>query len=679
MAQRKHLDNFYVVELSDDWNVDVPSWKYPRNLESPRVSSPGFDKDSKTMYICTNMHQEERPTSRSPIPRSRSDFSYVGLSSKEKRWTTDFSLLLPAFSRDSTGYSRLTETPVTLQPKPKKSQATTKLNSSGDSGMLTRNRKEQKDLATATNNSSSHHQTKHPLNNCLAQAPKRHLKPEVNNIRKSPTMDPKILSPAKVPNCTIRKSPTMDPKILNHSSINIRTSPNMGPRATSPAKMQNCIIRKSPTLDPRILNTSNVNIRTSPLPDTTRTNPFIATTSSSIRRSPTLDPKVLSHSRVSNVVSRSPTLDSHLLSRREANRWPPSSETGHLTLNRSPLCANLISQSEVVRSQSLRSLRKSSEKSPSKIRNSESAQSDVTGAVPNYLCEADEEEEDFRRLRHFSVTSKGVINWGDSFRSHSLTCVPSSDLPSFKGGSQWDVASTRSYPMVSSHSQWNCTRPPQRYKVAIMGADEVGKTSLIRQFHTSEYICAFDNTYDVSGDDAITVILNEEESELEFIEHRCPEEEPEDKDTNDNTSSPALNIPFADAHVIIYSVTNRRSFMRALDLVTQVQRVFRKSAILLVGNKSDLVRVRAVTSDEGQTSAKERESLFIETSAAINHQVDELLVSILAQIRVKCAKSEQAAAKWGANHSLSRAKGLIKKFLKKACFQAKSCDNLQRL
>ncbi|GFU78764.1 HTH_Tnp_Tc3_2 domain-containing protein [Trichonephila clavipes] len=28
---------FYVVELLDDWNVDVPSWKYPRNLESPRL------------------------------------------------------------------------------------------------------------------------------------------------------------------------------------------------------------------------------------------------------------------------------------------------------------------------------------------------------------------------------------------------------------------------------------------------------------------------------------------------------------------------------------------------------------------------------------------------------------------------------------------------------------------
>ncbi|GFX51208.1 putative nuclease HARBI1 [Trichonephila clavipes] len=41
---------FYVVELLDDWNVDVPSWKYPRNLESPRVSSPGFGNDSKMMW-----------------------------------------------------------------------------------------------------------------------------------------------------------------------------------------------------------------------------------------------------------------------------------------------------------------------------------------------------------------------------------------------------------------------------------------------------------------------------------------------------------------------------------------------------------------------------------------------------------------------------------------------------
>ncbi|GFU79116.1 uncharacterized protein TNCV_1517161 [Trichonephila clavipes] len=51
MTQMKQLDDFYVVELLDDWNVDVPSWKNPRNLESSRVSSSGLGNDSKIMIM----------------------------------------------------------------------------------------------------------------------------------------------------------------------------------------------------------------------------------------------------------------------------------------------------------------------------------------------------------------------------------------------------------------------------------------------------------------------------------------------------------------------------------------------------------------------------------------------------------------------------------------------------
>ncbi|GFV40944.1 HTH_Tnp_Tc3_2 domain-containing protein [Trichonephila clavipes] len=51
MAQRKHLDDFYVAELLDDWNMGVPSWTYSRRLELPRVSSQGFGNDSKMIII----------------------------------------------------------------------------------------------------------------------------------------------------------------------------------------------------------------------------------------------------------------------------------------------------------------------------------------------------------------------------------------------------------------------------------------------------------------------------------------------------------------------------------------------------------------------------------------------------------------------------------------------------
>ncbi|GFU56390.1 transposable element Tcb1 transposase [Trichonephila clavipes] len=51
MAQRKHLDDFLRGRIIDDSNVDVPCLKYPRNFESPRMSSPGFGNDSKMMVI----------------------------------------------------------------------------------------------------------------------------------------------------------------------------------------------------------------------------------------------------------------------------------------------------------------------------------------------------------------------------------------------------------------------------------------------------------------------------------------------------------------------------------------------------------------------------------------------------------------------------------------------------
>ncbi|GFV49077.1 transposable element Tc3 transposase [Trichonephila clavipes] len=51
----------YVVELLDDWNEAVPSWKYPKNLESSRVSSPGFGNDSK-MVVMFSLQSHSRRT-----------------------------------------------------------------------------------------------------------------------------------------------------------------------------------------------------------------------------------------------------------------------------------------------------------------------------------------------------------------------------------------------------------------------------------------------------------------------------------------------------------------------------------------------------------------------------------------------------------------------------------------
>ncbi|PRD19347.1 UNVERIFIED_CONTAM: hypothetical protein NCL1_57587 [Trichonephila clavipes] len=54
---------FYEIELLDDWNLDVPSWKYPINLESPRMSSPGFGNDSKMMVMGVDVTAQVSPES----------------------------------------------------------------------------------------------------------------------------------------------------------------------------------------------------------------------------------------------------------------------------------------------------------------------------------------------------------------------------------------------------------------------------------------------------------------------------------------------------------------------------------------------------------------------------------------------------------------------------------------
>ncbi|GFV84239.1 transposable element Tcb2 transposase [Trichonephila clavipes] len=74
---------FYVVELLDDWNVDVPSWKYPRNLESPRVSSLGFGNKFQDDGNVSRCYSTAHPQVKTP-----NENRYMAVSAKRNRWST---------------------------------------------------------------------------------------------------------------------------------------------------------------------------------------------------------------------------------------------------------------------------------------------------------------------------------------------------------------------------------------------------------------------------------------------------------------------------------------------------------------------------------------------------------------------------------------------------------------
>ena len=62
--------------------------------------------------------------------------------------------------------------------------------------------------------------------------------------------------------------------------------------------------------------------------------------------------------------------------------------------------------------------------------------------------------------------------------------------------------------------------------------------------------------------------------------------------------------------------------------------------IFKVGNKVDLERSRQVATSEGKELARSYDAKFIETSAGLKHNVDELLVGVLKQILLRQESSE---------------------------------------
>nr|KAG5703653.1 hypothetical protein BaRGS_002527 [Batillaria attramentaria] len=85
-------------------------------------------------------------------------------------------------------------------------------------------------------------------------------------------------------------------------------------------------------------------------------------------------------------------------------------------------------------------------------------------------------------------------------------------------------------------------------------------------------------------------------------------------------SDPARYLKWADAFVIVYSITNRQSFETAREYVESITQFLKQHSrdcpVALVGNKIDLERYRQVSKGEGAALATELECLFYETTAA---------------------------------------------------------------
>ncbi|XP_029033767.1 uncharacterized protein LOC114871705 [Osmia bicornis bicornis] len=295
--------------------------------------------------------------------------------------------------------------------------------------------------------------------------------------------------------------------------------------------------------------------------------------------------------------------------------------------------------------------------------------------------------DDLYRLRAFSITPKGVVNRGDSIisrRSRSNTSVNSSRNSNVSGErSPFEGSCCSGQGVGADSTESDDMEGISKYRVVLLGDSGVGKTALVSQFMTSEYM----NTYDASLDDefgekTVSILLDGEESEMVFIDHPCVEMSVEN----------SLSTYEPHSCIVVYSIVSRASFQVAEEILNYLWRenYTRERSVIVVGNKSDLARSRTISTNEGKQLATSRECKFIETSSGIQHNVDELLVGVLKQIRLRETRDKKLKRQGSKGKFLSKLHGsktalslnLTREILNRMCLndsKSKSCENLHVL
>ncbi|CAI9740090.1 ras-related and estrogen-regulated growth inhibitor-like [Octopus vulgaris] len=144
-------------------------------------------------------------------------------------------------------------------------------------------------------------------------------------------------------------------------------------------------------------------------------------------------------------------------------------------------------------------------------------------------------------------------------------------------------------------------------KVAVVGAEGVGKSALSVRFLTRRFIGEYDQSSDTKYKH--NAVVDGESVAFEIMDTRSLNQ---DNGARDDV------IRWGDGFMLVYSVTSRTSFDIILDIRRKIEDV-KKAAhvpVIVVGNKADMAHVRQVTHDEGRLLAIDFGCPFMEVSAS---------------------------------------------------------------
>ncbi|KAJ3429248.1 gtp-binding protein rheb [Anaeramoeba flamelloides] len=158
-------------------------------------------------------------------------------------------------------------------------------------------------------------------------------------------------------------------------------------------------------------------------------------------------------------------------------------------------------------------------------------------------------------------------------------------------------------------------------KVVVLGSKGVGKTSIIQRFvsdgFVNEYTPTIENTFQK------TLTFNGMKYDLTLVDTRG-----QDKYATSITSYTGAT----DGFVLIYNICDSKSFELVSTLNEEIQFETGGTALIIVGNMTDLGNERQISTDQGKKLAEKLNCGFVECSAKDNININGVFEAILDQI-----------------------------------------------
>ncbi|CAF4890461.1 unnamed protein product [Rotaria sp. Silwood1] len=161
------------------------------------------------------------------------------------------------------------------------------------------------------------------------------------------------------------------------------------------------------------------------------------------------------------------------------------------------------------------------------------------------------------------------------------------------------------------------------YKIVVLGSGGVGKTSLITQFIQGIFVEKYDPT--IEDNYLKHIEIDGQQYVLEILDTAGTEQ---------FTAMRDLYMKTGQAFVFVYSITSQSTYNELINIRDTILRVKDTSDVpmVLVGNKCDLEDERVVGKEIGQGLANNWNSIFLETSAKLAINVNEVFVELIHQI-----------------------------------------------